>query len=716
VLAALTLAGPAGAAQAAVGINPGLGPVPPLVLRATPADTWHSLFALGERGEFAVAAHLLDLGDVVPSEQPAVGREVAEKLYQVVQALRARLGSVPPASAETTSGETDRGEVVLLRFQRESVAGEVRVRRVLDPTSGETAWLFSRQTVATTPLWHRLLVLRKPLAAGAPLNVGLGQPPTALRRATPRECLLSFLETARQGRFAEAAHYLDLGALPPERQAFLGPRLARRLMFVLERRPWIDPETVADDPLGRPQPGMDDDRQRLGAIPVHEREIPVVLARYLDTERRFGWVFARETVQAIDTLYAAHGYGWLGDHLPRVFFTATVAGLQLWQWAALALVVGLGYGVARLVGHWLAIILRRLAARTRVTWDDYAVATLDGPLGIVLWAVVIAAGGAALGVSPQAAEVLRRLWHALLIGGAAWYGFKMLDAIASQLGAQGASGNAVALAVAPVVQKVGKFLVALLALMAVLDVVGVNVAAALAGVGLGGLAVAFAAQKTIENVFGALAIAADRPFKVGDLVRIGDVVGTVEDIGLRSTKLRTLERTLVVIPNGAVVADTIVNLTARDRMLFRTTVGLVYGTTQAQLTFVLDEVRRMLLDDPRVLVEGQRVRFVGFGASSLDIEILGYVATSDFLTFTTVAQDLNLRILEIVERSGSAFAYPSQTLYLARDQGLSPERAAAAAAVVAARQQAGELAVPEPPPALVETARRRRERGTEAAD
>ncbi len=690
------------------GTNTGLGPPPPLLVRSSPAATWRALFTLGEAGQFAVAAHLLDLGEVPPADQPTVGSEVAAKLYRLLLALRARPGQLDGEASVLNEAGSRSGMLVAHRFFREGVAGEVVLRRVEDEFAGDEVWLFSRQTVANVPFWYRLVVLRHPLETPPPANAGLGAAPAELRRATPRATVAGFLAAARRGRFADACHYFDLDGIPVEEQAVLGPRLARRLMFVLERRSWFDPETVANEPAGRPQVHVAEDRYLLAAIPAGDGTVELLLARHVDGEGRFVWVFSRETVGAIDTLYAAHGFGWFGDHLPRAFFAATFAGLQLWQWASLALVVAMGYGVARLVGHWIASSLRTLAARTRVSWDDYAVATIDGPLGIVLWAAVIAGGASAIGLTAEASAILKALWKTLLLLGIGWYGFRVLDAIAARLQDQAAAGNGVILAVGPVVQKVGKFLVALLTVMAILDVVGVNVAAALAGVGLGGLALAFAAQKTLENVFGALAIATDRPFKVGDLVQIGDTLGTVEDIGLRSTRLRTLNRTLVAIPNATVVAGTVVNLAARDRMLYRVTIGLVYTTTQMQLLFVLDELRRMLLKDTRLLLEGQRVRFVGFGASSLDVEIFAYVATSDFVTFTAVAQELNLAIMEIVERSGSAFAYPSQTLYLARDHGTSRERAAEVAAVVAARRARGELAVPDPEPDLLEAARRAR--------
>ncbi len=709
--AASAQAGNSESSRASRAINPGLGPPPPLVARSTPTATWSSLFALGERAEFSLAAHLLDLGDIPAAEQAAVGREVAEKLYRLLRTVRAR-STEPPGGgggSETWSEGAADGRVLAYRFQREGVTGEVWLRRVVDGTTGEAAWLVSEPTVANTPLWFRLLVLRRPLPVRDTLNAGLGAAPAALTRATPRAALEGFLSAARAGRFLEAAHYLDLDGIPADRQAVLGPLAARRLMFVLERRPWIDVESVADNPVGRPQAGVDDDRQLVGRIPVRQREVEVYLSRHLDRERHFFWLFSRDTVGEIDALYRVHGYGWLGDHLPRLFFAASVAGLELWQWLALLLMAFAGFWIARFAGHWLVLALRYAARQTPATWDDVAVATLDGPLGLLLWAAVLALASTVVGLSPEAAAVVRRLWKLLVVASIGWYLFKILDALSSRLKEQSQLENPVARGMAPVLQKVGQFLVLVLAGLAALDVLGVNVAAGLAGVGLGGLALAIAAQKTLENVFGAIALAADRPFQVGDLVQIGDTVGTVEDLGLRSTKVRALDRTLIAIPNASVVAGTVINLSARDRFLFRRTLGLVYATTAAQLLLILDELRRLLLEHPRVVQENQRVRFVGFGASSLDVEVFCYLDTADFQTFTAIAEELNFEIMAIVERAGSAFAYPTQTLYLAREGSRSPQRAAEIAALLAERQARGELAIPEGDAAQLDAAQGRRE-------
>ena len=203
-----------------------------------------------------------------------------------------------------------------------------------------------------------------------------------------------------------------------------------------------------------------------------------------------------------------------------------------------------------------------------------------------------------------------------------------------------------------------------LVLLLALPIFGVNVTATLAGLGIGGLVLAFAAQKSLENVFGGFAILSDRPLSVGDTCRIGGQLGDVEDITLWATRLRTQERTVVSIPNGAVMTGQIENLTRRDKFWFHPTVGLAYATTPAQMGVVLAQLRGLLAADPRVEKEGARVRFTRLGASSLDVDVHAYVRADTYAAFLGVQEELLLRILEVVEAAGTSVAFPTQTVHL----------------------------------------------------
>jgi MscS family membrane protein len=162
-------------------------------------------------------------------------------------------------------------------------------------------------------------------------------------------------------------------------------------------------------------------------------------------------------------------------------------------------------------------------------------------------------------------------------------------------------------------------------------------------------------------------IFADRPIQVGDFCKYGDQSGTVESIGVRSARIRGIDRTLTTIPNAALARMPITNFTRRDKMLINSVIGLRYETTPEQLRHVLEELRGMLLGHPRVDHDSARARLVSLGASSLDIELFAYVLTNNWSEFLGIREGILLRVMEIVDQSGTALAFPSQTIYLGRD-------------------------------------------------
>jgi len=204
----------------------------------------------------------------------------------------------------------------------------------------------------------------------------------------------------------------------------------------------------------------------------------------------------------------------------------------------------------------------------------------------------------------------------------------------------------------------------------------VNPTTALAGLGVGGIAVAFAAQKTLENIIGGVSLIFDQAVRVGDSLKVGNTSGTVEDIGLRSTRIRTSDRTVVSVPNGQIANMTLENVSSRDKFWFHPILTLRYGTTSSQMQTLLDEIRGLLVGTH--IEPGARVRFLRFGASSLDIEVFAYVLARDGNQFLEIQETLLLRIIDCIESLGVQFALPVQTIVAsasisngANDQALS---------------------------------------------
>ncbi|MDO1450706.1 mechanosensitive ion channel family protein [Rhodocytophaga aerolata] len=222
-----------------------------------------------------------------------------------------------------------------------------------------------------------------------------------------------------------------------------------------------------------------------------------------------------------------------------------------------------------------------------------------------------------------------------------------------------------------------KIALMVLGLIILLGSLGFDVSTGIAALGIGGIALALGAQKTVENFLGSVTLIADQPIRVGDFCKIGEVVGTVEQIGMLSTRIRTLARTLVTVPNRELSSLQIENYSHRDRFWFHPTFGLRFETTPDQLRYLLVELREVLYAHPKVDPNPARIRFTEIGADSLNLEIFAYVNAIDFNQFLEVQEDLYLRMMDVIEDSGTGFAFPSQTLYVARDKGLSEEKTAA---------------------------------------
>jgi MscS family membrane protein len=223
-----------------------------------------------------------------------------------------------------------------------------------------------------------------------------------------------------------------------------------------------------------------------------------------------------------------------------------------------------------------------------------------------------------------------------------------------------------------------KAVIFVMAIFLILGVLGFNLSTALAGVGIGTLAVGFGAQQTIANLFGGVSVLGDEVIRVGDVCKFGDRTGTVEDIGLRSTRVRTEERTLLAIPNGTVATINVENLSRRDKILFKTVLGLHSQNSPDHLRDVLAQIREILKGYPKVEPSTARVRLTEVTTSSINVELLCYVLTRDFDEFSTAREGLLLRIMKFVEDSGTSLASASQTLYLGGDPASKKDKIEAA--------------------------------------
>ncbi|MFN7729464.1 MAG: mechanosensitive ion channel family protein [Bdellovibrio sp.] len=210
-----------------------------------------------------------------------------------------------------------------------------------------------------------------------------------------------------------------------------------------------------------------------------------------------------------------------------------------------------------------------------------------------------------------------------------------------------------------------KILIIVLGLLIVLQNFGVNVTSLLAGLGIGGLAIAFAAQETVANVFGSITIITDRPFQVGDQIKVTDTEGTVEEVGFRSTRIRTPYQSVVAVPNSIMAKEKIDNMGVRPRRRIRHTIGLTYAATQEQIRYFTDKVRFMLTRHPQVYKDDVTVVLSGFGDSSLNVLVNCFVVAATWNEEIEIQEYLLFEIMTIAKETGVEFAFPTRTLHMA---------------------------------------------------
>jgi MscS family membrane protein len=403
-------------------------------------------------------------------------------------------------------------------------------------------------------------------------------------------------------------------------------------------------------------------------------------------------------VSRIPALYEQYGYGLLGTYLPDFFFDIRLLDLQLWQWIGL---IGLVV-IAGILSWALASIVAtvvRAGLRGRADQTGHRIAdVVTGPARLAIGVAIFSVAKHLLGLAITVTAVLDAMESLLIVVAVTWAALRLVDVFSTVVeGRLREQGQTSAVTLLPPGRKTLKAFAVIMGTLAGLDSLGFNVTAVLAGLGVGGIAVALAAQKTVENLFGGATLYSDRPVRVGDFCRFGDQVGNVEDIGLRSTRVRTLDRTVVTVPNAEFANLHLENYTLRDKLWYHPRIGLRYETTPDQIRYVLVEVRKMLYAHPKVDPDPARIRFVEFGAYSLDLDVFAYVNVTDYGEFLEVAEDLNLRIMDIVAEAGSGFAFPSQTTYLEQGDPLDTERQEKVGEAVAKWREEKELYIPRFP-------------------
>ena len=510
-----------------------------------------------------------------------------------------------------------------------------------------------------------------------------------LNRTTPSSSVLAFLQAAQSGDNTLAAQYLQMSAV---RRQTEGEQLAQQLKLVMDRA-FTGRVGTFTQPEGIPQEGVPLGHQRLGTLSAGDLEVDLDLVRVNDTSAGRIWLISSDTLAKVPELYEQVQARQV--KLPAVLVKHEIAGVLLWQWLALLAALPVAAGIGWIVLVLLGIPVRWWARRRGQT-DIANWRSVSGPAWLLTGTVSHAVFVLYLGIALLPRHYYFRLASVAFIISVTWIAWRVvrwfLQRVRSRALARGHTGTGSLMLLGERMVKAAIFVAGV---FAVLSSLGYNMTTALAGLGIGGLAIGFGAQQTIANLFGGVSVLGDEVIRVGDVCTFGDRTGTVEDIGLRSTRIRTEERTLVAIPNGTVATINVENLSRRDKILFKTKLGLRPETKADHLRFVLAEVRRLLYSHPKVEGSSVRVRLTDIAGSSHTAEAVCYILTRDFNEFAAVREDLLLRIMDIVEDAGSGLAQPTQTLYLGRDSGLPKEKAENAVKKIVELRDGNKLPFPD---------------------
>ncbi len=509
--------------------------------------------------------------------------------------------------------------------------------------------------------------------------------PDPFGRETPRGAITGLLQALGDADYQRAAQYfpaegdLEAEAQSETSQAIEEPRsgnadtqgdldqradLARKLQIALDRGgSLLAFPLLSNEASGVVDDGLAQNLEQVGSLSSEEGAAPILLQQITTADGNMQWRIAPETAEEI------------ADVVPAEAADETVAGegivlagAPLIDWLKLIALALLAFAAFRLLAALVLAFLRRAITDHDASPAYRFLHAAMPPLSLYLAVLTFYATAGDLEVSIVARQTLLRYaaivaWIAL-----AWFALRLVDAIARVVtGRMHRAERRQAVTIISFLRRGAKVLLLAIAFVAVLDTIGLDVTTGIAALGIGGLALALGAQKTIENLVGSVTLIADKPVQVGDAAQIGEVFGTVEDIGMRSTLVRTINRTLVSIPNGYLASERIENYALRDRFLFHQTIGVTYDTDAHQMERLLDELRDIIADDGHILDDDARVRFHGFGDSALQIEIFAYFNTRSYPESLAMQETLLFAIMRKLDELGIDFAFPTQTIHLQND-------------------------------------------------
>jgi MscS family membrane protein len=458
-------------------------------------------------------------------------------------------------------------------------------------------------------------------------------------RGVPRSSFKGYNTAANDKDFARAAEYLDLRNLPKDVKNIEGEKLAEMFRDILNRSLWVDTEMLSDHPEGYGDDGLPSYRDLLGQIEADKKTYNLLLQKVPRGDGVFIWKISNKTVSVIPELHELLGYGPFGDALDAIFPDIEIFGTKLWQWVGLIIILVFAYIVSFIISTLIIPIIRRNLSSDKA---ERIMPFIKGPLRFLIW-IMLAWSLEGL-ISPTVTLKMLMKGGTLIIIAVTWILIWLFDFyivyMQQKFEKEDRLGATVLLKPARTVVRI---VIVVIAFLAWLDNIGFQVTTLLAGLGVGGIAIALAAQAILADFIAAIILLMSQPVRVGDFCKFGNTLGTVEDIGLRE------------------------NYALREKVWFHPKIKLPYETGKDTIRKITSGIEEMLKNHPEVHDEPIQVYFTEIGDYSHNIDVFSYVTTGDYGKYKKIAHELNTAIMEIVEKAGARLALPSRKMYV--DEG-----------------------------------------------
>ncbi|MDP5199845.1 mechanosensitive ion channel family protein [Flavobacterium sp. DG2-3] len=528
-------------------------------------------------------------------------------------------------------------------------------------------------------------------------------PDDSLGRRTPQGTVNGFIKAIGDQNYLRASQYFMLSKRSYRKTAER-IRIAKTFQQLLDQGGNFSPSSIlSNKELGRIDDNLATGIDLVGNISTDKINIQLYLENQSDDSEPALWLFSAETIEAILSADVSGEKTFLDRVLPKVLKEKKFGNVPIGHWGVVVIMTIVSYLLSRLLIFVFIFLLQKIWKKADSEKGNAIIEAFTLPVQMYLTVILFVATTQRMGIS----IIVRQRFSIIIItiGILAFLIllWRMTDFVSMFTRSRmNRRGRASAVSAVLFLSRTMKAAIVVIGIIAILGIIGVDVTAGLAALGIGGIALALGAQKTIENFVGSVSLIADQPLRVGDYCRVDDIKGTVESIGMRSTTLRTAARSIVTIPNGQLSASKIENYAHRDRFIFNPIFGFRMETTPDQMRYLLVELRSLLYAHPGVINTPPIVRFTGITADALKVEITAYIEAVNFETSQEVQEDLLLRMMDIIEKSGTSLAYPSQTLYMARDIPFSTEKAEEVAETVKKWKENNELQLPKFDPKRVE--------------